>query len=86
MELVVIEQDKVRCTAIACLSYHKSTDSGEGGKHCQHKATCSAAAGCHCGRLGTNPTDTAEGVPSQQETQVLTFFIFTADTLLKEGS
>lgn len=86
MEPVPIERDKVCCTAIACLSYHKSKDSREGGKHCQHKAACSAAAGCHRGRLGTDPTEMSEGVPLQQQTEDLTFFIFTANTLLTDGS
>jgi len=86
MKLALIERDKVCCTAIACLSYHKSKDSREGGTRCRHKAMCSAAAGCHRGRLGTNPTDMSEGVPLQQEAEDRTCFIFTAATLLKDGS
>lgn len=47
---------------------------------------CSPAAGCHHGRLGTDPMDMSEGVPLQQEAEDFAFFIFTADTLLKDGS
>lgn len=81
-----MERDKVCCTVIACLCYHKSKASIEGGEHCRHKAMRSAAAGCHPERLGTNPTDMSEGASLQREAEDFAFFIFTEDTLLKDGS
>lgn len=86
MELALIERDKVCSRVIACLGYHKSKESREGGKHCRRKAMCSAAAGWHRGCLGTNPTVMSEGVPLQWEAEDFAFFILTADALLKDGS
>lgn len=86
MEVAPIEQDKVCCGVMACLSYHRSKDSGEGGEHCCHEAMCSAAAGWHRGCFGTNLTDVSEGFPLQWEAEGFAVFIFTADALLKDGS
>lgn len=85
LELALIELDKACCTVIACLSYHQSKGTAEGAKHCQHKAPCSAAAGCHRARFGTSPTDMSGGGHLQQEAEDFSFFIFTADTLLKDN-
>lgn len=84
MELALIERDKACCTVIACLSYHQSKGTTEGAKHCQHKAHCSAAAGCHREHFGTSPTDMSGGGPLQQEAD-FSFFMFTADTLVKDS-
>lgn len=70
MELALIERDKVCCTVIACLSYHKSKGSTEGGEHCQHKAACSAASGCHREHFGTSPTDMSRGGPLQRRQKI----------------